>query len=211
MIKEYIVIALLWTAWCFIHSAMISITVTDYLKRILGDGFRFYRLFFNITAAITLVPVFLYSSSIQNIHFIFCDGHLRIIQVAIIITGIILMLVGPFHYDMQILIGIRQIRGKKANTLMSKYGELDTSGILSITRHPWYLAGLILVWAWDMGAPDIIRNIIITAYFFVGTYLEEKKLVDEFGEKYIEYQKNVSMFFPFKWLKARISKNIART
>jgi hypothetical protein len=38
----------------------------------------------------------------------------------------------------------------------------------------------------------------------VVTYLEEKKLIGEFGEKYIAYQKKVSMLIPYKWLKAKI-------
>jgi len=38
----------------------------------------------------------------------------------------------------------------------------------------------------------------------VGTYLEEKKLVREFGEKYLIYQKRVSMLIPYKWLKSII-------
>ncbi len=203
MVNEYIIIAFLWIAWCFAHSAMISITVTGYLKRILGDSFRFYRLFFNITAAITLVPVFLYSTSVPNTHFLCWDGYLRIIQIATIIAADVLLIIGLFHYDMQMFVGIRQVREKNTHTLMVRHGELDTSGILGMTRHPWYLAGIISVWAWDMGVPDIIRNVIITAYFLIGTYLEEKKLINEFGEQYREYQRNVSMFFPVKWLKAK--------
>jgi len=41
-------------------------------------------------------------------------------------------------------------------------------------------------------------------YFFVGSILEERKLLLQYGEKYQEYQKKVSMFFPYKWLKAMI-------
>jgi protein-S-isoprenylcysteine O-methyltransferase Ste14 len=38
----------------------------------------------------------------------------------------------------------------------------------------------------------------------VGTWLEEKKLIEEFGEKYLAYQKRVSMLLPYKWLKLKI-------
>jgi hypothetical protein len=38
----------------------------------------------------------------------------------------------------------------------------------------------------------------------VGTYLEEKKLIGELGEKYLAYQKRVSMLIPYKWLKSKI-------
>jgi protein-S-isoprenylcysteine O-methyltransferase Ste14 len=38
----------------------------------------------------------------------------------------------------------------------------------------------------------------------VGTCLEEKKLIREFGEKYIAYQKRVSMLIPYRWLRSKI-------
>ena len=36
---------------------MISETATGFLKRRLGESFRFYRLFFNSVATLTLIPV----------------------------------------------------------------------------------------------------------------------------------------------------------
>ena len=83
-------------------------------------------------------------------------------------------------------------------------GELDTSGVLGITRHPWYLATLLLIWARPMDVSAIIVNVILSAYLIVGTCLEEKKLVREFGEKYLAYQREVSMLIPYKWLKSKI-------
>ena len=45
---------------------------------------------------------------------------------------------------------------------------------------------------------------VINVYFMIGAVLEERKLVREFGEKYQEYQRTVSMLFPWRWLKVRI-------
>ena len=83
-------------------------------------------------------------------------------------------------------------------------GELDTSGVLGMTRHPWYLATMLLIWARQMDVSAIIVNVILTAYLVIGTYLEEKKLVREFGENYRNYQQKVSMLIPYKWLKTKI-------
>jgi protein-S-isoprenylcysteine O-methyltransferase Ste14 len=55
----------------------------------------------------------------------------------------------------------------------------------------------------------ILVNVILTSYLIVGTYLEEKKLIGEFGEKYLAYQKRVSMLMPYKWLKSKIMKLLA--
>jgi len=54
---RYLLLALAWTAYCTLHSAMISETATGFLKRRLGESFRFYRLFFNSVATLTLIPV----------------------------------------------------------------------------------------------------------------------------------------------------------
>jgi protein-S-isoprenylcysteine O-methyltransferase Ste14 len=64
---------------------------------------------------------------------------------------------------------------------------------------------MIIVWGRDLDVSAIITNLIITGYFIIGTFLEERKLSTQFGEAYKEYQKRVSMFFPYKWLKSRIS------
>ena len=61
---RYLLLALAWTAYCTLHSAMISETATRFLKRRLGESFRFYRLFFNCIAILTLIPVLWYSHTL---------------------------------------------------------------------------------------------------------------------------------------------------
>jgi protein-S-isoprenylcysteine O-methyltransferase Ste14 len=55
-----------------------------------------------------------------------------------------------------------------------------------------------------MSALTILINMVISVYFMIGAVLEERKLVLEFGEEYREYQRTVSMLFPWRLLKARI-------
>jgi protein-S-isoprenylcysteine O-methyltransferase Ste14 len=102
------------------------------------------------------------------------------------------------------LLGIKQIKEGTSNKAITDSGELDTSGVLGITRHPWYLATILLIWVRQLDVSAIFVNVILTSYLIVGTYLEEKKLVREFGEKYLIYQKRVSMLIPYKWLKSII-------
>ena len=202
----YIMLSLLVAAWCVLHSAMISITVTEYLRKHLGQAFRFYRLFFNLISFLTLIPVALFAYSIKTQPVFQWDGYLRLGQILIIGTAILLFYLGGRNYDPLVLLGIKQIRAGAANKALTDSGDLDTSGILSITRHPWYLAAILIIWARQLDVSAIIVNVIFTSYLVVGTYLEEKKLVKEFGEKYLAYQKKVSMLVPYKWLKAKIRK-----
>ena len=63
---------------------------------------------------------------------------------------------------------------------------------------------MMLVWAdyRSLTAATLITNVILTVYLVVGTILEERKLVIELGEEYREYQQQVPMLLPLKWLRS---------
>ncbi|MBW1901753.1 MAG: hypothetical protein JRJ20_08965 [Deltaproteobacteria bacterium] len=205
---DYFVLAALWILWCTIHSGMISLVVTDYLKKKLASLFRFYRLFYNFVALGTLVPLFLYTRAIAG-QVLFCwEGNLLISRVIFLVICALLAIFGGRHYDVLQLIGIRQIKTGMSYNTLSKVGEPDTTGILGLTRHPWYLASIILLWSvfQEIYVSILIMNIILTGYIVVGTVLEEKKLIAEYGDAYRRYQESVSMLIPFKWMAARFRK-----
>ena len=199
-----LILSLLLIAWCVLHSVMISVSVTEYLKKRLGPKFRFYRLFFNLIAILTLIPVALFAYSIQTQVIFHWDGYMRIGQVILLGIAVLLFFLGGRHYDARQFLGIKQIRERTSNKLLTDTGELDTSGALSITRHPWYFATILFIWARQLDASAILVNVILTSYLIVGTYLEEKKLIGEFGEKYLAYQKRVSMLIPYKWIRSKL-------
>ncbi len=197
---------LLWVLWCTLHSTLVATTVTDYMRKKLGDWFRFYRVLYNGVSLVTLIPLVYYSNLIQQEPFFRWDGYLVIVRYLMIATSIFLFVSGARHYNVSQLFGIHQIKTGRANRAVSGYGTLDTSGILSVIRHPWYTGGILLVWASNLSLSTLLINTIISAYFVIGTFLEEKKLLLEFGERYKEYQRNVSMFFPYKWLKTNVRR-----
>ena len=201
---KYLILSLLVVAWCVLHSVMISVSVTEYLKKRLGFIFRFYRLFFNLIGIMTLIPVALFAYSIRTQVIFNWNGYMRIGQVILLGIAVLLFFLGGRHYDARQFLGIKQIREGTSNMVITDTGELDTSGVLGITRHPWYLASILFIWARQLDLSAIFVNVILTLYLIVGTYLEEKKLIGEFGEKYLVYQKRVSMLIPYKWIKLKI-------
>ena len=60
-----------------------------------------------------------------------------------------------------------------------------------------YLCLIIYLWSQTFRLIDIVVNSILTVYVLIGTILEEKKLVLEFGDYYIKYQQEVPMLIPF--------------
>jgi methanethiol S-methyltransferase len=204
--QDYLALALLWIAFCIVHSVLISITVTDFLKRALGDKYRFFRLFFNVFSLTTVVPLLMYSHLTPwKTELIFAwKGNVRIIQYVLMALGVLLAITAARHYNIFQFLGVQQILKRRSGTAMTESGEFDSSGVLGIVRHPWYLAVFILLWSRDLSLAGLIINLVLSAYLLIGTLLEERKLVLEFGEKYAAYQRQVSMFIPLKWLRSRL-------
>lgn len=212
--ESYLLLIIVWTAWCGLHSALICIPVTDHFETVLGANFRFYRLAYNLISIATLaVPVFL-TVSIQRFETVILAwaGMAESIRFFLIGTAVILFISGGKHYDLSHFLGISQVRTRQASHLLNGQDDFNVSGVSRMIRHPWYLGGILTVWS----APDsffpstVITAAIISLYFFVGAMLEEHKLVRHFGDTYREYQREVSMLFPLKWLNRRFKNNNKR-
>lgn len=66
-------------------------------------------------------------------------------------------------------------------------------------RHPLYFFVLVLIWSVPNITSDrLLFNVLWTFWIVLGSYLEEKDLVTQFGEKYRDYQKTVPMLIPWR-------------
>jgi methanethiol S-methyltransferase len=202
---KYLALIIFWSLWCAVHSGMISLTVSGYLKSRFGTGYRFYRLLYNFVALTTLAPLILYSQSLKGAVLFRWEGYMTIVQIVLLITVFALFVSGGLKYDMLHFFGIRQIMSGKLHSTLSESGDLDTSGVLNLTRNPWYLAAIIFIWIGyrEMYVSTVIVNIILTIYLITGTLLEERKLTIELEDNYRDYIYRVSMLFPVKWITTR--------
>jgi methanethiol S-methyltransferase len=202
MKSDYIVLALLWAGYCSVHSWLISIGVTRFFQSALVTKYRFYRLFYNVFSLVTLIPLLLYSNSLRfkGPEVFTWAGNWWIVRYSLALLAVVLIIGGARHYSMTQFLGIQQIRKFRVAGAMTQSGDFDSSGVLGLTRHPWYVAVFILIWVGDLWVGTVVINTVLTAYLVVGTILEERKLILEFGDKYREYQRNVSMFIPLEWL-----------
>jgi methanethiol S-methyltransferase len=202
MDTNHIILGIVLIIWCVIHSVMIDNKFIKLIENKFKSYIRYYRLFYNITATISLMPILMFAHSLPKLIYFEWDGYFFILQVSLILISLVIFIAGSRNYDFLQFMGIQQIIYKSVHKSLSKSGDLKTEGILSITRHPWYTAFLIILWAREINTTSLVVNFIFSIYLVVGTYLEEQKLIVEFGEPYIKYQQNVSMLLPVKWLKS---------
>ena len=206
---KYLHLIILWTLWCSIHSAMISLTVVKYLKNRFGEYYKYYRIFYNLVAVITLIPLVLYSKTLNGSVLFVWEGYLIFIRIILAVVAAALFISGSLKYDMLNLLGIRQIKSGKSPSILSEKEVVDETGILGVIRHPWYLGAIIFIWiaCRTMYLSTLIVNIILTIYIIIGTILEERKLIIELGDSYRKYMSKVSMLFPYRWMMLIIFKS----
>jgi protein-S-isoprenylcysteine O-methyltransferase Ste14 len=75
--------------------------------------------------------------------------------------------------------------------------SLVTRGPYHQVRHPLYISSLFLLWSYpDLTLDRMLLNILFSFWVIAGILLEERDLVDEFGQEYRDYQRKVPMVLP---------------
>ncbi|CAI8037297.1 Methanethiol S-methyltransferase 1, partial [Geodia barretti] len=79
-------------------------------------------------------------------------------------------------------------------------GSLVTSGLFSLVRHPMYTSILLCIWSNPtMSLGRMMVGAVLTVYLLVAVpLLEERDLVEMFGDKYRHYITTTPMLLPFK-------------
>ena len=195
---KYLVVSVIWIGYCFLHSFLISVSFTNIITRLLKNYYAFYRLFYVSISLILLIPLINYTNQIDRAIIISYSFYWSVIRYIFMYGSLLLFFWAFFFsYDPLSFFGIRQILNFNKNKEKNSTAEIKQNGLLGIIRHPMYLALIIYLWCQTFRVVDIIINTILTIYVIIGTILEEKKLVLEFGDAYKHYQQQVPMLIPF--------------
>jgi methanethiol S-methyltransferase len=99
------------------------------------------------------------------------------------------------HFE---LFGLHQVANNLAGKPMPT-PRFRTPLYYKFVRHPIYLGFIIAFWsAATMSVGHLLFAAVTTAYIFVGIFLEERDLVDLFGDDYRRYRDRVSMLVPWR-------------
>jgi len=192
-------VALLWIAWCVLHSLLVSPRVVAFFKAAFKEKFAFYRMGYVLFSLLSLAPLLLYQNSLVQRTFFVWHGPWMFARLFLLSYSIILFAGGLFSYNLKYFTGISQMQA----FLVKKPGPVPpfvVKGILRYVRHPWYSGGLVFIWAFGpVTKITLVSKFVLSLYLLIGTFLEERKLLAEIGEPYFCYQQKVPMFIPWPW------------
>jgi protein-S-isoprenylcysteine O-methyltransferase Ste14 len=126
------------------------------------------------------------------------DPQIAMAVAGISLLGFLIALTSTFLINHFELFGLHQVANNLTGRSMPA-PRFRTPLYYQFVRHPLYLGFIIAFWvAPTMTIGHLLFAGVTTAYILVGILLEERDLVDLFGDDYRRYRERVSMLVPWR-------------
>lgn len=176
--------------WGVVHSFLASPLAKD-LFRLKAGSADFYRLAYNVFAGISFLPILYLMASLPDRPVYQVSAPWSYLMLGGQAISALLLFVAFLQTDSLSFVGLRQLIDEE------KTGALVTRGLYRVVRHPLYTFGLLFIWL----SPSVSQNSLTvyigaTLYTLIGAYFEERKLLRDYGEAYVEYKRKTPMIVP---------------
>jgi protein-S-isoprenylcysteine O-methyltransferase Ste14 len=152
-----------------------------------------------LLSSLALVALFVFWEPIGGIVWSAPAGLARNAVIVIYLLGWALLLYSTFLIDHFDLFGLKQVwRRLRGNPYRPP--QFYTPSLYKLVRHPLYVGWLTIFWAAPtMTVAHLVFALATTAYILIAIQLEERDLVDAFGEHYLAYRRSTPMLVPRLW------------
>ncbi len=201
-VTDVIIIILLFALFGITHTYLASIKTKKIFVYHFKELLPFYRLFYNVVSLVSLWMIYEYSPR-PNVIVYDLKAPFDILILVPQFAALIGFIWTLKYFSSKEFLGINQIvRWYKKNYNFEELDEqltLRIEGPYRYSRHPLYFFSIVfLVFRPVMDLFYLTALICIILYFYIGSFYEEKKLVEVFGEEYKEYKKYVPSIFPLR-------------
>jgi protein-S-isoprenylcysteine O-methyltransferase Ste14 len=187
-------LALAWCAYFLLHSLLASLTLKRWVAAHWPRLARGYRVMFNLQAVVLGGLLVWWTHVLGGDYLWQWAGAGAWVANGLALTALLLFFYSLTFYDGGEFLGLNQLRGPAVP--VEDQEQLKISPLHRFVRHPWYALALVMLWTRDMDAPRLLVVSLVTAYFLVGSRLEERKLIRYHGDAYRRYRKLVPAFIP---------------
>jgi protein-S-isoprenylcysteine O-methyltransferase Ste14 len=198
------------TALCLLFFIQHSLFIRPFFRKWMERHIKtiYHGAFYSVTTGIALfIMIFLWQHT--PVMLIESHGAVRLFMRALFFIALVLCMwgirsVGNFD-GFGIRPFIRAIKGKSSTAAKSQL--LSIKGPYQFVRHPLYLSFILIVWSNpDISADMLLCSALWTAWIIIGTILEERDLIANFGDDYKRYSAKVPMLIPIR-ISAFIERN----
>jgi protein-S-isoprenylcysteine O-methyltransferase Ste14 len=177
-----------------VHSLLATVGTKARLRRWFGPAAdRWYRLVYNAIGVLTFLPILALGALFPGRELYTIQVPWAYLTLAGQVLALVALAIGLLQTGVWSFLGFKQA----LNSNPSTSSQMVTGGLYRWVRHPLYTAGLVFIWLTPIMTSSLLAlNLGLTIYLVVGAYYEERKLVREFGQAYIQYQETTPMLIP---------------
>lgn len=198
---EVLIVFIAWAFFYALHSFMAHNSVKAFVQNKTKQYYRFYRLGFNLISVLLSIVLFYYQFSLPAEQFANMPQVVSTIGLIVYAFGFVVLFMAFKAFNKAEFIGLQQLKQPpKPNQPENQETQLIKTGLYAYVRHPLYFGLVLLLIGTLLRVPTYPTLAFVAASFIylpIGVYLEEQKLIAEFGDAYKQYQKEVKSFIPF--------------
>lgn len=179
-----------------LHSLLASLRWKAWVRRRIGETRfdRFYRLFFNFMAAVTLLPSLALTALLPDETIYTVRFPWLVLTALVQFLALLGLAAGVMQTGGANFLGLEQLFQPEKAVQPRRF---VSGGLYRWVRHPLYFFSLLILWLFPVMSWNILAfNIGATLYLTIGSWFEERKLLREFGEQYAAYRRCTPMLFP---------------
>ena len=186
--NQYLILSFAWIVYFLLHSLLAANSIKKYVSDNFTSVNKYYRFIYSAFATLGLLAILAFSGHIPKKYFFESVGIVRYVSLMLATFSVIIFRQAFRGYKLSYFIGLKT--GDE---------EFVTTGILKHVRHPLYSATILLVLGYFLFEPTMATlnsMICIFLYLPIGIYLEEKKLIQQYEGRYLQYKKEVPALIP---------------